>query len=229
MIHKGEKPFQCNVCLKKFREKSNFNFHMKKHLSKTEKKEKNKNHHDYDLNNKIRKNFNENDLVMDKGINNFCINDNNSTKSNNNENSIGNNEKELNLNQAINNINFNQSETLFINIKNNIKQFNNNFKNDEKNKKDTHEIKELELDNESYINSFIPKDNFLFNDNGELNTFYNCEGQNKFFNEINNNYDELYFNSMDYCNNVLFVQNNNNEYELKHKIFDKILESENLF
>ena len=224
MIHKGEKPFQCNICLKKFREKSNYNYHMKKHLSKTEEKEEHKNHHNYYLNNKIRKIFNENDLVMDRGITNFCINDNNSTKSNSNENSIGNNKKDLNLYQAINNFNFNQSETSFINIKNNIKRFNNNLKNDEKDKKDIHKIKELELDNELNI-SFISKDNFQFNDNRELNIFHNYEGQNKFFNEINNNYDELYFNNTDYCNSVLFMQNNTNEYELKNKILD----SENLF
>ena len=34
MIHKGLKPFQCNICQKKFREKSNYNFHLKKHNKK---------------------------------------------------------------------------------------------------------------------------------------------------------------------------------------------------
>jgi hypothetical protein len=33
MIHKGEMPFQCKICQKKFREKSNLNYHIKKHNS----------------------------------------------------------------------------------------------------------------------------------------------------------------------------------------------------
>ena len=34
MIHKGEQPFECDICHKKFRIKSNYNFHMKSHMSK---------------------------------------------------------------------------------------------------------------------------------------------------------------------------------------------------
>ena len=41
MIHKGLKPFQCTICEQRFREKSNYNFHMKKHLLKLNKKIKN--------------------------------------------------------------------------------------------------------------------------------------------------------------------------------------------
>jgi uncharacterized Zn-finger protein len=33
MIHKGEMPFQCSICQKRFRERSNLNYHIKKHKS----------------------------------------------------------------------------------------------------------------------------------------------------------------------------------------------------
>ena len=58
MIHKGERPFQCNICQKKFREKSNYNFHIKKHFKKLNKK-LNKDNGD-----KIKQNFGKDELIM---------------------------------------------------------------------------------------------------------------------------------------------------------------------
>ena len=88
MIHKGEKPFECNICKKKFREKSNYNYHMKKH------------------NPKIDKIFKNNSQIIVKSINNINFQilkndkkkiDNNSTNNNTNENSIENNKDFINV------------------------------------------------------------------------------------------------------------------------------------
>lgn len=70
MIHKGLKPFQCNICQKQFREKSNFNFHLKKHYKKSGKSNfdigKN-NRNDINKSNSFSKNeigFNENEIIQ---------------------------------------------------------------------------------------------------------------------------------------------------------------------
>ena len=67
MIHKGERPFQCNICQKKFREKSNYNFHIKKHFKKLNQK------FNKDNENKIRQNFGKDQLIMENNINNLGI------------------------------------------------------------------------------------------------------------------------------------------------------------
>ena len=59
MIHKGEKPYQCVICKLKFREKSNYNFHIKKHGNKSENNKRNSS-----------RNFDKNHLVIDDNINN---------------------------------------------------------------------------------------------------------------------------------------------------------------
>ena len=92
MIHKGQKPYECDICQKRFREKSNYNFHMKKHMEKSKKIENKKDGINI---NKAKLFFNKNDLVMEKQINEFCIKDLKkidkiSTKDNSKENSINN-------------------------------------------------------------------------------------------------------------------------------------------
>ena len=57
MIHKGLKPFQCTICEQRFREKSNYNFHMKKHLLKLNKKIKN------EKEDNVKNNYEKNDLL----------------------------------------------------------------------------------------------------------------------------------------------------------------------
>ena len=59
MIHRGEKPFECKICNKKFREKSNYNYHIKKHFAKTMKS----------LNKKVENIKDE--INIDTNINNF--------------------------------------------------------------------------------------------------------------------------------------------------------------
>ena len=151
MIHKGERPFQCNICQKKFREKSNYNFHIKKHFKKLNKK-LNKDNGD-----KIKQNFGKDELIMENIINNFGINKNiklqkSSDIKNISNNTIINNEPEIN--------NFKQENNNNDDIMNKIKesfykysnfnnqnyncnnQFLNQFSKDDLNIQDNHSIKE---------------------------------------------------------------------------------------
>ena len=237
MIHKGERPFECSICKKKFREKSNFNYHMKKHTIKTEKNSK-----------KNRKTngtellFNINDLVTEKNVNNCCIKDfplkdniisNNITQNNSYEKSI-NNSDNVNIlfeNESISEEVNKKEEAVFKytdynpkkyknNNKDNINIFNNdNIINNLKNK----EIKLTTFENDIY--SFNDKnedkrkpveDNELFN-----KSFFQKE--NILLNERKELFDVPYYKQIYYKNLDEVNSNNNNinydEFDIK-KIFN---------
>ena len=188
MIHKGQKPYECDICQKRFREKSNYNFHMKKHMEKSEKIENEKDGINI---NKTKLCFNENDLVMEKEINDFCIKDLKkidkiSTKNNSKENSLNNTIIE-NENNSVN----------IYNLKHENKRMDQNKDNDLINNK---KLYEFECNNFSF-----PNEKYLFNEPKEL---YN-NSYNKFFSDNNIN-DEL---------NILML-NNGICNEIKDKILD---------
>ena len=172
MIHKGERPFQCNICQKKFREKSNYNFHIKKHFKKLNKK-LNKDNGD-----KIKQNFGKDELIMENIINNFEIYKNiklqkSSDIKNISNNTIINNEPEIN--------NFKQENNNNDDIMNKIKesfykysnfnnqnyncnnQFLNQFSKDDLNIQDNHSIKEEE-------NMLNIKNQILSSNHNEVNS-----------------------------------------------------------
>ena len=239
MIHKGEKPFQCNLCNKKFREKSNYNFHVKKHYLKLNKKEKQ---------NKF--NFKKDDKIMSNNINNLGIFqnispykspeiNNNTNITNNNENDFNNYLFELNNNDnLINKIKESMLKLSNINNKNLNNQFNNNYqflnqfsnksnnkfynfeKEEELNLPDDLIIKD-EMNNLNNKNSLFGK-NCLFESNNnsksenqfnEEYTNMNKEEKNKFEPNIEHNMnlgDNIYINNNYSLNNDLIFQNNGN-------------------
>ena len=162
MIHKGQKPYECDICQKRFREKSNYNFHMKKHMEKSKKIENEKDGVNI---NKTKLCFNKNDL--EKQINDFSIKDNKkidkiSTQNNSKENSINNTIIESE----------NNSVNLY-HINHEIKSLEKNKDNDLINNK---KLFEFECNNFSF-----PNEKYLFDEPKEL---YN-NSHNKFHSDNN--------------------------------------------
>ena len=224
MIHKGLKPFHCNICKKEFREKSNFNFHLKKHDKKSEKSKFDigKNNRDcINKNNSFSKNeinFKENEIInkgtedikditllKDQDIifknNNLKHSRNDAVNSNSNSNS-----NKIEFNIIKNNIDNNEIKNLIkdedlINLSNIFDQFDHDIICSEKQKKSTDE------------------NSYLFNDNTILQK-YNIYEKNNIDNSLNS------YNNEDLClNNFtniyqfgLMTENNNIEFQIKKKI-----------
>ena len=134
MIHNNQVPFQCSICQKRFREKSNFNFHLKKHRPKF-KKTYNKMNNAKLYNFKIKNYYNKNDLIMVKNVNDLYISDNkkynnlidyNLTKINNNL-FINNNESVLKDKNSLNKVLRNNSKIIFKCNQYNINNSSNNL------------------------------------------------------------------------------------------------------
>ena len=181
MIHKGERPFECNFCKKKFREKSNYNYHMKKHISKDPKSLKKM------LNKRI---FNKSDLVMEKSINNFYIKEikkseksiDSSQNNRDDKNSISINENSSLGSKDINNdFTKNLKEKLKVNysdynsnnqniiyelkkIENPLKLYEKDiyFNSNEKKEKDKYELKDSIMENELYNFSIYNPNNYKY-------------------------------------------------------------------
>ena len=220
MIHKGEKPHECKICQKKFREKSYYNLHMKKHIQKNNKK-----------NFKENKKLEQNDLVMDKRINDFYIKlirkgdkpfDNNSSNSNNKENNylmIENKNDFKNKEIILNSENYDEKNNLqvFNDLNNSISLFKLNSQEEEKNFINENEICNFTYQNENISFSNAYRDLYDFsNMNNEPNKY------NNFYNGNNNNtnyYDELYIKDI-YNISKLGIVLPSDINEIKNKIED---------
>jgi hypothetical protein len=223
LIHKGLKPFQCNICQKQFREKSNFNFHLKKHYKKSGKSNfdigKN-NRNDINKSNSFSKNeigFNENEIIQkeNEDIKNiFFLKDKNILfKSNNNNlkdsgNEITDINNQIEVKNIENNIDNNEIKNLvkdesLVNFSNIFNQIESDIICSDEQKKSTDE------------NSYFFKENTI-HQKYNINEKYNIDNT---LNSINN--EDLCTNNPNNINQLgLMIQNNNIEFELKNKIDD---------
>jgi len=210
MIHKGEKPFECEICNKRFREKSNYNFHMKKHKDIL-----NKNNEDNnkdmrklsDINNSTQSNSNssfEKLLEENKNDNIFGIKDASifqllNQNNNSNDFNINNMKNQIIINErsdiikdsffknieepSINHeLNLNNNENIFSFV--NVEPLNKN--NQIKKEEEFYNVKqEIEITNE--INCINSNDVSVFNDDSENLSMENVLNQKLNFKTFNNN------------------------------------------
>ena len=194
MIHKGEKPFECNICNKKFRVKSNYNFHMKSHIPKDETILK------YNCDGINNKSKNVNDI--------FCIQlfkDNRKSKDNND---IHKNDNILNNNEYSENNDYKKNDTI-ISTKYNLNTYNNEF-NINNNIISINEINSLAQDNKDFDNDFnsLVK---IFEENITVNNYNNINN-----NEKNN----IFKNEYETLNNFNLIKENCILYEQKKELDD---------
>mgnify|MGYP002622190870 FL=1 len=210
MIHKGEKPFECEICNKRFREKSNYNFHMKKHKDILNKNNKDNNKDMRklsDINNSTQSNSNssfEKLLEEDKNDNIFGIKDASifqllNQNNNSNDFNINNMKNQIIINErsdiikdsffknieepSINHeLNLNNNENIFSFV--NVEPLNKN--NQIKKEEEFYKVKqEIEITNE--INCINSNDVSVFNDDSENLSMENVLNQKLNFKTFNNN------------------------------------------
>ena len=210
MIHKGEKPFECEICNKRFREKSNYNFHMKKHKDILNKNNKDNNKDMRklsDINNITQSNSNssfEKLLEEDKNDNIFGIKDASifqllNQNNNSNDFNINNMKNQIMINErsdiikdsffknieepSINHeLNLNNNENIFSFV--NVEPLNKN--NQIKKEEEFYKVKqEIEITNE--INCINSNDVSVFNDDSENLSMENVLNQKLNFKTFNNN------------------------------------------
>ena len=259
MIHKGLKPFQCTICEQRFREKSNYNFHMKKHLLKLNKKIKN------EKEDNVKNNYEKNDLVMENNINNFSLfkniklhkssdisNSTNAMSNNGNDYNnylleINNNDNILNkLKESVFKITNNINNKNLNNINNNyqlMNQFTNKFntnnkvfnfeKDDDLNIQDDRLAKdELYLYNNQNLlmGNFILDANINSKNDNQLNEEYGFQNVKEEKNKVEqNNYE--YMNLVDnlYINNINNGYNQNNDFMFQNNNNNLGLGFDNIF
>lgn len=229
MIHKGEKPYQCVICKLKFREKSNYNFHIKKHGNKSENNKR-----------KSSRNFDKNHLVIDDNINNFCINknktllleiSNNLTNSNSNNISFEKHSKEIkndifNIKEADNNSSIVNLNDIYLNKYENKNLFNCQYFNGEDNDFKSFDEQSLEcnLSLNNNKNQFLNSDINTINNNNIklLGSDISSINEEKGINEYN--FDDLSIVNVNYDNSYI---NNTLNQQMKLSVFDNNHDSYN--
>jgi hypothetical protein len=204
MIHNNIIPFQCSICKKRFREKANCNYHMKKHIPQFKKICK-KISTGKETNTKISQNSSKNDLVFETKSNEICTNENDNCKKvmdcnfndiNNNNNKFTNNNN-LKENKNMDNILGNNQKVLFkckyydlsnlsndINEKINLINLNNPFMNIDFDLNFNDDSSSLNSEKDSYLdqNNFSLNNEICEKDKNEKDFYSNIFPNNILFN-----------------------------------------------